>query len=166
MHWPLTNLVALCWTFSSLSMSSGENKTGHSVQSRRIVSSFGLLTTSVHTAHDADAYPSCQGTLRAPVQPSPGFQELLPSQSVPSLCCCKGFFLPRWRTSHFTLMNFIRFLSNHFSRPQDVSLLSEATNHLSNMMSSGKLMMQHSTCSGALVRAVCNYSWPLLAINL
>lgn len=71
----------------------------------------------VHTAQEAVGCLCCQGRQLARVQLAvcQGSWslsiELLPRQSVPSLCCCKRFFLPRCRTWHFSLCVFIRFLS-------------------------------------------------------
>ena len=44
--------------------------------------------------------------------------KLLSSWSAPSICWCMGLFLARCRTLHFSLLNFMRFLSANFSSLQ------------------------------------------------
>jgi len=41
--------------------------------------------------------------------------KLLFSWAAPSINQCRGLFLPRYRTLHVSLLNFIRLLSAHFS---------------------------------------------------
>lgn len=71
-------------------------------------------------AEDTAGHLCCQDTLLACAQLAVGpswafFAELLPSLSVPSLYHSQGLFLPRGRTWHLCLLNFMRFLSAHSS---------------------------------------------------
>ena len=50
-----------------------------------------------------------------PSTPRSLFTELLSSRSAPSLYWCMGLFLPRCRTLHLLLLNFIRFVSAQLS---------------------------------------------------
>lgn len=50
-----------------------------------------------------------------PESPGPFPQSHLPASQSPTCAVAKGFLFPRCRTSHLSMMNFIRFLSAHFS---------------------------------------------------
>lgn len=76
--------------------------------------------TSVNRDQDAFRLLCCHGKLLAHVQLAVNMtpQILLVlhlSSSVPSLYPCKGFFLPGCKTSHLSLLNFMKFLLAHSS---------------------------------------------------
>lgn len=80
-----------------------------------MISSLSLLAVLVRTAQ-AVFHLCCQvvlfmfSFLSADISRSFAAM-LLPSQSVPSLCHCKGLFLPQCGTSHFSVPNFTRFFT-------------------------------------------------------
>lgn len=82
---------------------------------KEMISSLSLLAVLVRTAQ-AVFHLCCQvvlfmfSFLSADISRSFAAM-LLPSQSVPSLCHCKGLFLPQCGTSHFSVPNFTRFFT-------------------------------------------------------
>lgn len=78
------------------------------------------VRASVCAAEDTIGHICCQDTLLPCAQLAVGpswalFAKLLPRCPVSSLYCCQGLFLPRGRTGHLSLLNFMRFLLAHSS---------------------------------------------------
>ena len=75
-------------------------------------------TVLLHTAQDTISHVSHKATLLAHVS-APVTQDCsakpLCSWAPPSRYWCWGLFLPRCRTLHLSLLNFVKFLSVHFS---------------------------------------------------
>lgn len=121
--------VALWWTHSSLSMSFlywwAQNWTPSRVLTRGgVITSLDLLAPWLWIQpRMLLAFPAVRAHRRLvccllPGKTSTSFSAvLLPSWSVPSLCWCKGLFLPRCRTTHSPLLHFVEVAVSPFLQP-------------------------------------------------
>lgn len=112
-------------------------------------------------AQDAAGLLCCQGALLAHIphhSPQALPTDLLPPASPsPSLYLCQQLFLLTSRTSHLSLLNFIRFLWVHPSSPPRylwmTSLPSRALSGPPSLVSSTNLMRVYFvTCSRSLIK--------------
>ena len=137
--------------------------------------------TSPNAGLDTISFLCCKDTLLAPVHPgvlhvpTSFFTKLLSSWVATSWCL--GLFFPRCRTLHISLLNFMKFLSAHFSSlSRSLWMAAQLCGVLvtcPSFVSSANLVRLHSVPSSRSLMKVLNrtgpsiYSWgPLLVTGL